>query len=91
VTHAASVASLRWGGSLQLEQVAHFERNGWLASSGMGGHHSSESATFGILSPLLHGAASVDYQCDVGEVGFHGVLLSDWPGGPVDRKDSRGV
>ena len=31
---------------------------------------------FGVLSPLLHGAASVDNQGDVGDVGFYGALLS---------------
>ena len=46
---------------------------------------------FGVFPSLLHGAASVDNQGDVGDVGFHGGFLSDGPGEPLDRKANRWV
>ena len=46
---------------------------------------------FGVLSPLLHGAASVDNQSDVRDVGFHEGLLSEGPGGPLEKKGNQQV
>jgi hypothetical protein len=46
---------------------------------------------FGVLSPLLLGTASVDNQGDVRDVGFQEGLLSEGPGGPLEKKGDRQV